>query len=68
MLSHATDLTGTYPNTPLSAAKEEEGGAGFGLGTIVGSAMFNILVIVGAWGLLWGKGRSQWAGKLGERV
>ena len=28
------------------AAKEGEGGAGFGLGTIVGSAMFNILVIV----------------------
>ena len=30
------------------SAKEGEGGAGFGLGTIVGSAMFNILVIVAA--------------------
>ena len=28
------------------AAEEGQGGAGFGLGTIVGSAMFNILVIV----------------------
>ena len=57
-----------YASPTTTAAKEGEGGAGFGLGTIVGSAMFNILVIVGAWGLLWGKGRSQWAGKLGERV